>query len=243
MRQRRHRTLRLIHVEFHHAQDFADVHRGDRFVPAIIVRHQHQGRVTHLRFAREPRFLHRTHADHARAPASVEIRFDARRELRTLHTKIRSAAVNLRTARAGRGDQILRKIRADRISERHMYDEAVAEESFRALKCAIDKLIWNYQLTGMNFFFQAARRRHRNQMRHAELLHPQNIGARIYFRRQYSMAASVTRKKNNFDVTDASLVKRIRRTAERRFELHQLDLVQPLHLIEAAAADHPEYIL
>src|SRR5580693_3431367 len=151
--------------------------------------------------------------------------------------------MNLRTARAGRSDQILRKICTDRISQRHVNHQALAEEGLGTFECAIDKLIWNHQLAGMDFLFQAARRRHRNQMRHAKLLHPEDVGAKIYFRRQQSMAAAVAREKNHFDVTDASLVKWIRRATERRLELHQLDLVQSLHLIEAAAADHSEYVL
>src|ERR1039458_3306341 len=80
-------------------------------------------------------------------------------------------------------------------------------------------------------------------MGHAELLHPENIGAKIYFGRHQSMAAAVSREKNDLEVSDSSLVKRIRRTAERCFELHQLDLVQALHLVEAAASDHSEYVL
>ena len=151
--------------------------------------------------------------------------------------------MNLRPASAGRGCQIFRKICAHGVGQRNVNHQAVAEEGLGTLECAIDKLIWNHQLAGMNFLFQAARRRHRNQMSHAELLHPKDVGAKIYFRRQYSMAAAVTREKNHLDVADASLVKRIRRTAERRLELHQLDLVQPLHLIEAAAADHSKYVL
>ncbi len=124
-----------------------------------------------------------------------------------------------------------------------MHDDPVTEECLGALERTIDELIWYDQFAGMNFLFQAARRRYRNQMRDAQLLHSENVGAEIYFGRQQSMAAAVTRQKYDFDVSDSSLVKRIRRPAERRLELHQLDLVQPLHLVEAAASDHSEYVL
>jgi len=57
------------------------------------------------------------------------------------------------------------------------------------------------------------------------------------------MAAPVSREKNDPDVSDSSLVKRIGRRPERCLELYRLDLVQALHLVEAAASDHSEYVL
>jgi len=105
--------------------------------------------------------------------------------------------------------QIAGEIRAHRIGQRNVNHQAVSEKRLGALEGTIDKLIRYHQLARMNFLFQTARGGYRNQMRHAELLHPENVGAKMYFRWQQSMAATVTREENHLDVPDASLVKRI----------------------------------
>src|SRR5208282_360893 len=177
-------------------------------------------------------------ADDAGAKAAVKIRLGTRRELRAFNAEVGPAVVNHRAARARRGRQVARQIRAYGIGQRNMHHQPVAEERLGTLECTIDKLIRNHQFARMNFLFQAARGRYRNEVGHAELLHAENSGAEIYFRRQQSMAAAVTREKSDLDVPDAALVERIRRPAERSLELHQLALVQPLPPVEAAASDH-----
>src|SRR5713101_217950 len=78
------RLLRDSDVELHHSQDLTDINRAHALMPAIIISHQRQHRITKFGFTREPRLLHRRHADNVDAPTAVEIRFRTSRELRSL---------------------------------------------------------------------------------------------------------------------------------------------------------------
>src|SRR5260370_14765092 len=95
----------------------------------------------------------------------------------------------------------------------------------------------------MNLFLQAAGSGNRNEMSHAELLHAEDVGAVINLGGEQSMAAAVTGEKDNFNIADSSLVERIGRAAEWCLELHHLDLVEAVHLVEATASDHSKYVV
>src|ERR1700682_1646637 len=124
-----------------------------------------------------------------------------------------------------------------------MNHQPVSEESPGPLEGPIDKLIGDDQLTGMNLLLQAAGGGNRYEMSHTELLHAENVCAVVDLRRQQSMAAAVTGEKDHFELADWALVERIGRAAERGLQLHHLDFVEPVHLVEAAASDHSKYVL
>src|SRR5882762_2665645 len=87
-RQHHYGLLREFDIKPYHAQDLPDIDRRDAFVPAIVIGYQHQHGVTELGLTREPRFLHRSHADHIHAPTAIELRFGTGRELRTFDAEV-----------------------------------------------------------------------------------------------------------------------------------------------------------
>src|SRR5581483_245727 len=167
--------LRLFDVRAHHAQDLPDIDGADALMPAVVVRDQAQRGVAELGFTGESRFLHRGHADDVDTPRAIEIRFGAGRELRAFDTQIDAAVVDSRARRPTRLDQVTAEIGADRIGERDMADDPVAEEGRTSLVGVIDEVIDRDQIARRDMFLHAAGGADRNQAIDAKLLHPVDI--------------------------------------------------------------------
>jgi len=137
--------------------------------------HQARRMAFELGFTGESRFLHRGHADDVDTPRAIEIRFGAGRELRAFDTQIDAAVVDSRARRPTRLDQVTAEIGADRIGERDMADDPVAEEGRAPLVGVIDELIDRDQIARRDMFLHAAGGADRNQAIDAKLLHPVDI--------------------------------------------------------------------
>ena len=57
------------------------------------------------------------------------------------------------------------------------------------------------------------------------------------------MAAAVAREEHHVALAELAAEERVGGTAERRVKLDLLDGAQPLHLVEAASADHTQHRL
>src|SRR5208282_4933727 len=110
-------------------------------VPAVVIGHHGHGRVANLRLTRQLGLLQVRHADHVRAPASVEIRLGARRELRTFHAYIGPAWFANQAFHLAGGTNGPRHNRAHRISKRHMAYNAISKKGRDAMERTINELI------------------------------------------------------------------------------------------------------
>src|SRR5262249_54771291 len=163
---------------------------------AIVVGHQHQGRETDLGFAREARLLHRGHTDYIDAPRAIELRFGAARKLWSFDAEVSAAVLNFGAHGTGRRDQLPAKLCADRIGDRDVADDPVAEKTRRTPKGSIDELIGHHQVARRKILAHAAGRADRHQELDAELLETIDVGAVVNFARQQAMAAAVAREEN-----------------------------------------------
>jgi hypothetical protein len=81
-------------IFFEHLEDVGHDDGLGPGAPAVVVGGERDGREAELGLTRELGFLQVRHADHARAPAPVEIRLGARREHRPFHAQVRAALVH-----------------------------------------------------------------------------------------------------------------------------------------------------
>ena len=82
----------VVGILVQHRDDLVDGDIVVPFVPAVVVGDHRQGGVADLGLAGELGLLQVGHADHVGAPASVEVRLGAGRELRAFHADVGAAA-------------------------------------------------------------------------------------------------------------------------------------------------------
>ena len=135
---RRARVLRQV------GDDHLHRHRVVIRMPAVVVGDERDRRVADLGFARELRFLEIGHPDDVHAPLPIQLRLGLGRELRPFHADVGAAAMHLRAGRdrgvVGEPAQVL----AERMRERDVADEPVAEERADAAPRPIEELIGNH---------------------------------------------------------------------------------------------------
>ena len=209
-------------------------------MPAIVIGHHGDERVGQLGLAGELGFGHRRHADHRAAPAAIEIGFGERRELRTFHGEIGAAG--------GAGDAFLgRRLgqgadepRADRMGERDVRHEAVAEKAFVARMRPVDELVGEDEMAGRQLLAERAAGRDRDHVGDARPLQRVDIGAVIDRGRRMDMAAPMTRQENEIDAREPAEQKRVRRFAPGRFDRFPTGVFKPADVIDARSADDAE---
>ena len=124
---------------------------GDRLlglVPAVVVGDHARGGVADLGLARELRLLQVGHADDVDAPAAVDLGLGAGRELRPFHVDV-GAAARGRVAPAARGAPRAQRrsaARADRLGERDVRHQAVAEEGVGPVAGAVEELVGHHDV-------------------------------------------------------------------------------------------------
>ena len=97
-------------------------------MPAIVIGHHRHGHVTDFGFTRQLGFLEVGHADDVHAPGAVHVRLGPGRERRPLHAEVRAAAVGVYSGGAAGLFEHVAQVRADRVREGDVRDDAVAEE-------------------------------------------------------------------------------------------------------------------
>ena len=125
-------------------------------MPAIVIGDHRHRRVADLRLAGELCLRHIGHADHVALPRAVELAFGEGGKLRPLHDEIGAAALQ-RHADPGPGsDERVADPAADWVRHRHMRDTARSEETLRSRESAVDELIDDDKIAGLEVLAQAA---------------------------------------------------------------------------------------
>src|SRR4249920_2206229 len=123
------------------------------------------------------------------------------------------------------------------LSQADMGDQPPAKKSARALAGSIDKLVRHDEMTGRDFLAKTADRADRNNPLDAQLLHGENVGAKVNLRGQPAMSFTVTRLKHQIAVAELAAHELIGRFAERCSNRYFAYSFEAFHLIQAAAAD------
>ena len=118
---------------------------------------------------------------------------------------------------------------------------AIAEEAVWPLAFgAVVELIGNDHMARNQLLAQAADGADRDQEAHAQLLEAVDIRAAGHLARCKPVADAVTWQECHSLPSDRAKHIGVARPAKRRAQLDPLDLLQPLHRIQAAAADHAD---
>ena len=102
---------------------------------------------------------------------------------------------------------------------------------------AIDELIGDDDVERLVFLLQAADRAGREDVLHAQHLHPEDVGAEVQLRRRQPVAGAVAREKRDALAAQRAEHVRTRRIAERRRQRHLAAVGHLGHVVQAAAAD------
>ena len=139
-----------------------------------------------------------------------------------------------------RAQQDLPQRFADRLGEHHVGDATVLEEGVGTMARAVDELIDQHEVTGLDLFAHRAHGRDREDAADAELLHPPQVRARVDLAGVDAVPAPVAREEHHRDVPEAARHVRVGRSAEGRRECDLADLFEAFHVVEAGAADHAD---
>src|SRR4030095_15742833 len=133
-------------------------------MPAVVIGHEGDRRVTDFRLARELCLLQVRHADDVHPPRAIELRFSERRELWSLHADVRAALVHGGTGllAAVRGDAA--EDLAERVSETDVSDQTSPEEATGAPFRPVEELIGDNDVRGLVLLLQAADRTRREDV-------------------------------------------------------------------------------
>src|ERR1700722_12740415 len=116
-------------------------------MPAIIVSHHGHGGVTDFCFPRELGFLQVGHADDIGAPATIEIRLGARRELRAFHADVCTTRFCYDSRGLCSVVNSLGDSSADRVAKGYVAYDSVTEKGGAAHGGAVDELIGDYEFS------------------------------------------------------------------------------------------------
>ena len=210
-------------------------------VPAVVVGGHGEGGVGDLRLTGQASFGVIGHADHRAAPAAVEIRFGPRGEGRPLHAQIGAATVQCPPGwhqAVGHIRQQAAQPGAEGIRQGHMGHSPLTEKAQRALVGAVDELIGHHHVERAHRLLQGADGRRGEDPTHPQRAHGPDVGAVGHLRGQIGVMAAVPGQEDHLHAPQAAEPQAVGRWAEGCIQLQFLDVLQPLHGIEAAAAEH-----
>src|SRR5687768_1394995 len=145
--------------------------------------------------------------------------------------------MHIRADRCHRIGPDLRKLRADRMRERHVRRETAAEKCADAAVRAIEELIGHDDVERRIFVLQAANGTGRDDPVGTKQLEPEDVRAKVELRRQQAMARPVSREKCDALAAERADQIRSRRVAERRLQRFLFSVGQLGHVVQATAAD------
>src|SRR5260370_42703030 len=102
------------------------------------------------------------------------------------------------------------------MAERHMRDEAGAEEALVAREGAVDELVDEHEGAGRQIRLQAADGGERDEVGDAGALQRIDVGAVIDLRRRHAMTAAVARQEDDARARERAETELVRRLAEGR---------------------------
>src|SRR5262245_23511806 len=92
---------------------------------------------------------------------------------------------------------------ADRIRKGHMHRDVLKERRGSPIR-AVNKLVWNDQMAGVNLLPHAAYSAHRNDPLDTEGLEAVDVGLKIDRRRWQTMAATMARQKHHLSTVQGA---------------------------------------
>src|SRR5581483_8495895 len=153
---------------------------------------------------------------------------------------VRAPAMDLHSCMNAGVRKRRRDLRARRLVERHVRDEAPAEKRGRAQLRAVHELIHNQKLAGPKFLFKRAHGADRNDALAAQQLQRVNVRPEVDLTRKNSMSAPMASKKRDTLSFQCSNDDGLGRFSERRFQANFARVRETAHGIESAAADDPD---
>lgn len=214
--------------------------RGHRFLiglPAIVIGDHGHGGERDLGFAGELRLGEIRHADHIEAEFPVGLAFGSGRKLRTVHIDVRAAIVGGHFEFAGRGEEEIPKVGADRVGKGDVANDATAEEGVD-LRRAIEELVREDDVTRVILLLQRADGGDADDPSNAERAKRPDVGAVGQFVRQNAVSARVPRQKEDGPSADFAAEDDVRRRAVRSVDGVFASFGERVDLIEAAASDN-----
>ena len=133
------------------------------------------------------------------------------------------------------GDDGLRDVRAERIGEAHVHDDALAEERAGPRLGAVEELVGHHDVERLELLAQAADGAGRDDLLDAEQLHGPDVGAVVDLGRQDAVAARVARQEGRGHAAQVAHEERVAGGSERGLELDFAGVVE--QLVEARTAD------
>ena len=118
---------------------------------------------------------------------------------------------------AGRGDDRPGHVRAERVGKAHVDDHALAEERARTCLGTVEELVGHDDVERLELLAQAADGARRDDLLHAERLHPPDVGAVVDLAGQDAVAAGVTRQEGDGHAVDVAQEVTVAGVAEGRF--------------------------
>src|SRR5580704_235488 len=129
------------------------------------------------------------------------------------------------------------ELRANGLVEGDVGDNAVTEEGGFAALGAVEELIGDQELAGLEIFPEGAHGAHGNDALHAEEFHGVNVGAEVEFGGKNAMAASMAREKRDALPFQSAEDEGVGGIAEGSFEADFAGVGQARHGVKAAPAD------
>src|SRR4029077_6701669 len=116
----------------------------------------------------------------------------------------------------------------------------VSEEGVAPVAGAVEELVGDDDVGRLVLELHRADGRDRDQLLDSQELEAEDVGAVVELGGEQAVAAAVARQEGDGAAVELADDVRVRRLAERRVEAGLLAHHQPLHLIQAAAADHTD---
>jgi hypothetical protein len=206
-------------------------------MPAIVVGNHGDGGIADFGFAGEFGFGDVGHTDDGKLHGAVEVGFGESGELWTFHADVGSLFVDGNALRAAGFGEDGGKLRASRLVEGDVSDDAVAEESGFATFGAVEELIGDQELARLEIFPERAHGTDRDDALHAEEFHGVDVGAEVEFRRKDAVAAAVAGEERDALSFQSAEDEGVGGIAEGSFEAEFASVGQSGHGVEAAATD------
>ncbi len=136
--------------------------------------------------------------------------------------------------------QYLAQCWTERLGERNVGHDALAEEGADPSPGAVDKLVGDKQVAGLDFFLETARRADGDDMLHSQRFKGIDIGSRWQFAGQDAVPLTVARQKGEPHPLQLTGDDGITRLTKRGIDIDFLNIRHPLNIIKPRPPNHPD---
>src|SRR5262249_20113992 len=175
------------------------------------------------------------------AELAIGVRFGPGRELRPFDADVDAAAMRAEVAeRAHCVPELVAQVWTKGIGEGDVRDDAAFKEAVGSAASAVEDLVWHDEVERRVVLAQAAHRADRDDPLDTKALERVDVRARRYLSRREAMPAPVPWQERARLLTQHARHDGVARRAKGRLRHDLVDVGQPLHRIEAAAADNAQ---